>query len=90
MRLLACPTPRTPGGTASTAQAVKELAHIESGHTADGYDYLRCRGRAEAAAESVAHIPTVWAGLNDGACTVPNVAAWSAGDTPSSAPAPTR
>ncbi|MGX5653885.1 ArdC-like ssDNA-binding domain-containing protein [Geodermatophilus nigrescens] len=67
------------------AQAVKtlahELAHIECGHTADGYDYRGCRGRAEAEAESVAYIVTAWAGLDAGAYTVPYVAAWSAGDT---------
>jgi hypothetical protein len=67
------------------AQAVKtlahELAHIECGHTADGYDYRGCRGRAEAEAESVAYIVTAWAGLDSGAYTVPYVAAWSAGDT---------
>ncbi|WP_324276314.1 ImmA/IrrE family metallo-endopeptidase [Blastococcus brunescens] len=67
------------------AQAVKtlahELAHIECGHTADGYDYRGCRGQAEAEAESVAYIVTAWAGLDAGAYTVPYVAAWSAGDT---------
>ena len=69
------------------AQAVKtlahELAHIECGHTADGFDYRGCRGRAEAEAEaeSVAYIVTAWAGLDAGAYTVPYVAAWSAGDT---------
>jgi N-terminal domain of anti-restriction factor ArdC/IrrE N-terminal-like domain len=67
------------------AQAVKtlahELAHIECGHTADGYDYRGCRGRAEAEAESVAYIVTAWAGLDSGAYTVPYIAAWSAGDT---------
>ncbi|WP_336029216.1 ArdC-like ssDNA-binding domain-containing protein [Geodermatophilus sp. FMUSA9-8] len=66
------------------AQAVKtlahELAHIECGHTADGFDYRGCRGRAEAEAESVAYIVTAWAGLDAGAYTVPYVAAWSAGD----------
>ncbi len=66
------------------AQAVKslahELAHIECGHTAEGYDYRGCRGRAEAEAESVAFIVTAWAGLDAGAYTVPYVAAWSAGD----------
>jgi hypothetical protein len=66
------------------AQAVKtlahELAHIECGHTAEGYDYTGCRGRAEAEAESVAYIVTAWAGLDSGAYTVPYVAAWSAGD----------
>ncbi|MGY1914198.1 ArdC-like ssDNA-binding domain-containing protein [Blastococcus sp. HT6-30] len=66
------------------AQAVKtlahELAHIECGHTADGYDYRGCRGRAEAEAESVAYIVTAWAGLDAGAYTVPYVAAWAAGD----------
>ncbi len=44
------------------AQAVKtlahELAHIECGHTAEGYDYGGCRGQAEAEAESVAYIVT--------------------------------
>ncbi|MGY1718590.1 ArdC-like ssDNA-binding domain-containing protein [Blastococcus sp. SYSU DS0552] len=67
------------------AQAVKtlahELAHIECGHTADGYDYRGCHGRAEAEAESVAYIVTAWAGLDAGAYTVPYVTAWSAGDT---------
>jgi hypothetical protein len=67
------------------AQAVKtlahELAHIECGHTAEGFDYRGCRGRAEAEAESVAYIVTAWAGLDAGAYTVPYVAAWSAGDT---------
>ena len=67
------------------AQAVKtlahELAHIECGHTAHGFDYRGCRGRAEAEAESVAYIVTAWAGLDAGAYTVPYVAAWSAGDT---------
>ncbi|CCH86260.1 conserved protein of unknown function [Modestobacter italicus] len=67
------------------AQAVKtlahELAHIECGHTADGFDYTGCRGRAEAEAESVAYIVTAWAGLDSGTYTVPYVAAWSAGDT---------
>ena len=67
------------------AQAVKtlahELAHIECGHTAEGYDYRGCRGRAEAEAESVAYIVTAWAGLDAGAYTVPYVAGWSAGDT---------
>ncbi|TQN37308.1 uncharacterized protein DUF955 [Blastococcus colisei] len=67
------------------AQAVKtlahELAHIECGHTADGFDYRGCRGQAEAEAESVAYIVTAWAGLDAGAYTVPYVAAWSAGDT---------
>jgi hypothetical protein len=67
------------------AQAVKtlahELAHIECGHTAEGYDYRGCRGRAEAEAESVAYIVAAWAGLDAGAYTVPYVAAWSAGDT---------
>ncbi len=67
------------------AHAVKtlahELAHIECGHTTDGYDYRGCRGRAEAEAESVAYIVTAWAGLDSGAYTVPYVAAWSAGDT---------
>jgi hypothetical protein len=67
------------------AQAVKtlahELAHIECGHTTDGFDYRGCRGRAEAEAESVAYIVTAWAGLDSGAYTVPYVAAWSAGDT---------
>ena len=67
------------------AQAVKtlahELAHIECGHTADGFDYTGCRGQAEAEAESVAYIVTAWAGLDAGAYTVPYVAAWSAGDT---------
>ncbi|TKJ18870.1 ImmA/IrrE family metallo-endopeptidase [Blastococcus sp. CCUG 61487] len=69
------------------AQAVKtlahELAHIECGHAAEGYDYRGCRGRAEAEAEaeSVAYIVTAWAGLDAGAYTVPYVAAWSAGDT---------
>jgi hypothetical protein len=66
------------------AQAVKtlvhELAHVECGHTAEGYDYRGCRGRAEAEAESVAYIVTAWAGLDSGAYTVPYVAAWSAGD----------
>ncbi|WP_240619489.1 ArdC-like ssDNA-binding domain-containing protein [Blastococcus sp. TF02-8] len=66
------------------AQAVKtlahELAHIECGHTAAGYDYRGCRGRAEAEAESVAYIVTAWAGLDSGAYTVPYVAAWSARD----------
>jgi hypothetical protein len=69
----------------AAAQAVKtlahELAHIECGHTADGYDYRGCRGRAEAEAESVAYIVTAWAGLDAGGYTVPYVAAWSAGDT---------
>jgi hypothetical protein len=67
------------------AQAVKtlahELAHIECGHTTDGYDYRGCRGRPEAEAESVAYIVTAWAGLDSGAYAVPYVAAWSAGDT---------
>jgi len=67
------------------AQAVKtlahELAHIECGHTAHGFDYRGCRGQAEAEAESVAYIVTAWAGLDAGAYTVPYVAAWSAGDT---------
>ena len=67
------------------AQAVKtlahELAHIECGHAADGFDYRGCRGRAEAEAESVAYIVTAWAGLDSGGYTVPYVAAWSAGDT---------
>lgn len=67
------------------AQAVKtlahELAHIECGHTADGFDYTGCRGRAEAEAESVAYIVTAWAGLDSGVYTVPYVAGWSAGDT---------
>jgi hypothetical protein len=67
------------------AQAVNtlahELAHIECGHTADGYDYRGCRGRAEAEAESVAYIVTAWAGLDSGDYTVPYVAAWSSGDT---------
>lgn len=67
------------------AQALKtlahELAHIECGHTADGFDYTGCRGRAEAEAESVAYIVTAWAGLDSGAYTVPYVAAWSGGDT---------
>ena len=66
------------------AQAVKtlahELAHIECGHTAEGYDYRGCRGRAEAEAESVAYIVTAWAGLDAGAYTVPYVAAWSSGN----------
>ncbi|MGY2074839.1 ArdC-like ssDNA-binding domain-containing protein [Blastococcus sp. SYSU DS0828] len=66
------------------AQAVKtlahELAHIECGHTTDGFDYRGCRGQAEAEAESVAYIVTAWAGLDSGAYTVPYVAAWSAGD----------
>jgi hypothetical protein len=66
------------------AQAVKtlahELAHIECGHTAEGYNYRGCRGQAEAEAESVAYIVTAWAGLDAGAYTVPYVAAWSAGD----------
>ncbi len=61
------------------AQAVKtlahELAHIECGHSADGYDYQGCRGQAEAEAESVAYIVTAWAGLDSGAYTVPYVAA---------------
>jgi hypothetical protein len=67
------------------AQAVKtlthELAHIECGHTTEGYDYRGCRRQAEAEAESVAYIVTAWAGLDSGAYTVPSVAAWSAGDT---------
>lgn len=67
------------------AQAVKtlahELGHIECGHTADGFDYTGCRGRAEAEAESVAYIVTAWAGLDSTAYTVPYVAAWSGGDT---------
>ncbi|SFD96140.1 ArdC-like ssDNA-binding domain-containing protein [Blastococcus tunisiensis] len=67
------------------AQAVKtlahELAHIQCGHTAEGFDYRGCRGRAEAEAESVAYIVTAWAGLDSGAYTVPYVAAWSVGDT---------
>ena len=67
------------------AQAVEtlahELAHIECRHTAEGYDYRGCRGRAEAEAESVAYIVTAWAGLDASAYTVPYVAAWSAGDT---------
>ncbi|WP_239521087.1 ArdC-like ssDNA-binding domain-containing protein [Blastococcus saxobsidens] len=67
------------------AQAVKtlahELAHIECGHTTEGYDYRGCRGEAEAEAESVAYIVTAWAGLDAGVYTVPYVAAWSAGDT---------
>lgn len=50
------------------AQAVKtlahEFAHIECGHTADGYDYRGCRGRAEVEAESVAYIVTALAGLD--------------------------
>jgi antirestriction protein ArdC len=66
------------------AQAVKtlahELAHIECGHTGDGFDYTGCRGRAEAEAESVAYIVTGWAGLDSGAYTVPYVAGWSGGD----------
>ena len=66
------------------AQAVKtlahELAHIECGHTADGFDYTGCRGRAEAEAESVAYIVTAWAGLDAGAYTVPYVAGWAGGD----------
>jgi hypothetical protein len=67
------------------AQAVKtlahELAHIECGHTAEGFDYRGCRGRAEAEAESVAYIVTAWAGLDSGAYTVRYVAAWAGGDT---------
>ncbi|WNV75264.1 ArdC-like ssDNA-binding domain-containing protein [Geodermatophilus sp. DSM 44513] len=67
------------------AQAVKtlahELAHIECGHTAHGFDYLGCRGQAEAEAESVAYIVTAWAGLNSGPYTVPYVAGWCGGDT---------
>lgn len=67
-----------------SAQAVKtlahELAHIECGHVADGFDYRSCRGRAEAEAESVAYIVTAWAGLDSGGYTVPYVAAWSGGD----------
>ncbi|MDP9460199.1 MAG: ArdC-like ssDNA-binding domain-containing protein, partial [Actinomycetota bacterium] len=66
------------------AQAVEtlahELAHIECGHTTDGYDYRVCRGQAEAEAESVAYIITAWAGLDSAAYTVPYVAGWSAGD----------
>lgn len=66
------------------AQAVKtlahELAHIECGHTVDGFGYTRCRGQAEAEAESVAYIVTAWAGLDSGAYTVPYVAGWSGGD----------
>ncbi|TFV45748.1 ArdC-like ssDNA-binding domain-containing protein [Blastococcus sp. TF02A_35] len=61
------------------AQAVKtlahELAHIECGHTAAGFDYTGCHGRSEAEAESVAYIVTAWAGLDSGAYTVPYVAA---------------
>src|SRR5687767_15311220 len=49
----------------------RSLAHIECGHTADGFDYRGCRGRAEAEAESVAYIVTAWAGLDAGAYTVP-------------------
>ncbi|RBY96787.1 hypothetical protein DQ237_08010 [Blastococcus sp. TF02-8] len=48
-----------------------ELAHIECGHTANGYDYRGYREQAEAQAESVAY-------------TVPYVAAWSAGDADTS------
>jgi antirestriction protein ArdC len=66
------------------AQSVKtlahELAHIECGHTTDGFDYLGCRGRAEAEAESVAYIVTAWTGLDSTAYTVPYVAGWSRGD----------
>lgn len=66
------------------AQAAKtlahELAHIECGHTAEGFDYTGCRGRAEAEAESVAYIVSSWAGLDSGVYTVPYVAVWSAGD----------
>jgi hypothetical protein len=72
------------------AQSVKtlahELAHIECGHTAKGYDYRGCRGRADAEAESVAYIITAWAGLDCGPYTAPYVAAWSAGTPTSSAP----
>ncbi len=67
------------------AHAVKtlahELAHIECGHTTDGYDYRGCRGQAEAEAESIAYIIAAWAGLDAGAYTVPYIAGWSAGDT---------
>jgi antirestriction protein ArdC len=66
------------------AQSVKtlahELAHIECGHTTDGFDYLGCRGQAEAEAESVAYIVTAWAGLDSATYTVPYVAGWSRGD----------
>jgi len=66
------------------AQAAKtlahELAHIGCGHMTRGYDLRRCRGQAEAEAESVAYIVTAWAGLDTAAYTVPYVALWSGGD----------
>ena len=76
-----CGSARTSPTRRRSRPSPTKLAHIECGHTADGFDYRGCRGRAEAEAESVAYIVTAWAGLDSGGYTVPYVAAWSAGDT---------
>jgi antirestriction protein ArdC len=70
------------------AQAVKtlahEVAHIRADHAGRFPTYgsdVRCRGRAEIEAESIAYIVTANAGMSSDAYSVPYVGAWADGDT---------
>jgi hypothetical protein len=59
------------------AIGLHELAHIELGHTAEGFDYIAHRSLAEVEAESVAYLLAGMAGVDSSPSSFKYLAGWS-------------